>query len=95
MKASLNVDSSRNTVLHNAETEVSPQHLRPSEAMLLVLMCRCSAGETDGVPREAGSPVRRGAVVDHLSDHPASAAVVGPAGVPLLEGRDAEEPFLC
>ncbi|CAG01993.1 unnamed protein product, partial [Tetraodon nigroviridis] len=44
VKASLNVDSSRNTVLHNAVTEVSLQHLRRSGAQLLVLMRLCPTG---------------------------------------------------
>lgn len=34
-------------------------------------------------------------MVDHRSDHPAGAAAVGPAGIPSLEGKVAEEPLLC
>lgn len=40
MKASLNIDSSRNTVLHNAEAQVSLQHLDRADVELWILM-RC------------------------------------------------------
>lgn len=44
VKASLKVDSSRNTVLHNAETQVSPQHLGCSDVKLLIVLRLCSTG---------------------------------------------------
>lgn len=44
VKAFLNVNSSRNTVLHNAETQVSLQHLGRSDVKLLILMRLRSAG---------------------------------------------------
>lgn len=47
----------------------------------------CSPGETDGVPREACSPVWRSAMVDHRAVHPVRAAAVGPVGFPSVEGR--------
>lgn len=42
VKASVNVNSSRNTVLHNAETQVSLQHPDQSDVKLLILMRLCS-----------------------------------------------------
>lgn len=55
MKASLNVDTSRNTVLNKAETQVSVQHLPPIPCQVLgseAALLRVPTGEADGVPRE-------------------------------------------